>query len=114
MVSGPDYFPDQRWRRTHPDAPWVTPDEFIAGMARRAESQFRNDWTAVPIMRSVGFKWKAVHTMCPATYFQAKSKAATKTDAKDFIKALQNLYHHLHHGFTKKDIHRVPINGDMA
>ena len=114
MVSGPDYFPDQRWRRTHPDAPWVTPDEFIAGMARRAESQFRNDWTAVPIMRSVGFKWKAEHTMCPATYFQAQNKAATKTDAKDYIKALQNLYHHLHHGFTKKDIHRVPINGDMA
>ena len=88
MASGPDYFPDQRWRRKHPDAPWVTPDEFIGGMARRAESQFRNDWTAVPIMRSVGFKWKAEHTMCPATYFQAQNKAATKTDAKDFYHSI--------------------------
>ena len=30
MVSGPDYFPDQRWRRKHANDQWVSPKEFEA------------------------------------------------------------------------------------
>ncbi len=64
MVSGPDYDPDNRWRRRFADAPFVTPLEFTRGFARRVEAQCRNDWSAVPILRSVLFKHQAEHTMC--------------------------------------------------
>ncbi len=64
MVSGPDYDPDNRWRRRFADAPFVTPLEFTRGFARRVEAQCRNDWSAVPILRSVLFKYQAEHTMC--------------------------------------------------
>ena len=64
MVSGPDYDPEDRWRRREADAPWVTPLEFTRGFARRVEAQCRNDWSAVPILRSVFFKYQAEHTMC--------------------------------------------------
>ena len=114
MVSGPDYFPDQRWRRKHPDAPWVTPDEFIGGIARRIESQCRNDWTAVPMMRSVGVKWKAEHTMSALTPFHARPGAATNTEARDLITALQNLYEQLHKGSVHTGLSRIPINGDIT
>ena len=114
MVSGPDFFPDQRWRRKHPEAPWVTPDEFIGGVARRIESQCRNDWTAVPVMRSVGFKWKAEHTMSTLTSLGGKAGAALNTSIADKITALQNLYTHLHKGSIGTGIGRVPINGDIS
>ena len=63
MVSGPDYDPLDRWRRREADAPLVTPMEFTRGFARRVEAQCRNDWNAVPILRSVFFKHQAEHTM---------------------------------------------------
>jgi hypothetical protein len=52
MVSGPDFefsTGQQRWRRkkfgSYPDAPWVAASTFLAGFARRCESQCRRDWT---------------------------------------------------------------------
>ena len=64
MVSGPDftfYENSSRWRRRdksgHLPAPWVSPATFLAGFSRRCESQCRQDWNALPIMRSVCFKY---------------------------------------------------------
>ena len=62
MVSGPDYDSTRRWRRKE-DAPIVTSMEFTRAFPRRAESAGRIDWTAVPIIRSVNFKYTAEHTM---------------------------------------------------
>jgi len=112
MVSGPDYFPDQRWRRKYADAPWVSPQEFAASFGRRVEAQCRTDWTALPIIRSVAFKWVAEHTMSTLTKFTGKLNSATDTSSVALIKALQNLYDKLHHGFTGVGVHRVPIAGD--
>ena len=63
MTSGPDYTfyqQKERWRRgkmQESEAPWVTPIEFVAGFARRCESQTRRDWSALPIIRSICFKY---------------------------------------------------------
>ena len=69
MVSGPDFeFGNitRRWRRgslgdkdseRFLPAPWVSASKFVAGFARRVESQCRRDWNALPIMRTVVFKY---------------------------------------------------------
>ena len=114
MCSGPDFFPDQRWRRTSADAPLVTPQAFVGNFGKRVESQCRSDWSALPIMRNVAFKWVAEHTMSTVTSFLGKPQAAMKTSATDLIAAAQNLYHKLHSGFTGAGVHRVPIAGDTS
>ena len=55
MVSGPDFRPDDKWRRKT-DSPVVTPQEWTRGMARRVEGQIRNDSTAISIIRSAAGK----------------------------------------------------------
>ena len=60
MVSGPDFFPDSAWRRNIEDAPAVTPTQFCSAFARRIEAPCRTDWTALPIIRSVTYKWTSV------------------------------------------------------
>ena len=100
MCSGPDFFPDQRWRRTFEDSPWVSPQAFVAAFGRRVEAQCRSDWTALPIMRNVAFKWVAEHTMSTATSFIGNPGQAMKTSTKDLVQTLQNLYHKLHNGFS--------------
>ena len=120
MVSGPDYHSGQRWRRTQPDAPWVSPRAFAAGFARRAEASCRTDWMATSIVRSVAFKHTAEHTMASLGGFQGKRNAATATSATEYVKAAQKLCHHLHNGFTGKGLPtshynlHVPLATDNA
>ena len=108
------FFPDQRWRRNYDDAPIVTPQGFLASFARRVEAQCRTDWSALPIMRNVVFKWTAEHTMCTVTSFVGKKNAAAKTEASALIEAAQNLYDKLHNGFVGTGVRRVPVGGDTS
>ena len=85
MVSGPDYYPDRRWRR-HADAPLVTPREFTSGFARRAEAQCRTSWDALPIVRSVAYKFTAEHTMSTIVPFFGKKNTALDTSASEYVK----------------------------
>ena len=50
----------------------MTSAEFTRGFARRVESQCRNDWTALPIVRGVHFKFQAEHTMSTVAPFLGK------------------------------------------
>ena len=86
MVSGPDfnfYEKTLRWRRQSAgeagEAPWVTPWRWVAGFARRCESQCRHAWDALPIMRSVVLKHMAETggTLCSAPF---KGKAGEHID----------------------------------
>ena len=106
MVSGPDFFPHCRWRRGDNDA-WVSPMEFCSSFSRRVEASCRKDWNALPMIRSVAFKFTAEHTMGTLAPFFGKRNGATDTQAQDYIKAAQNLFHHLHHGFIGKGLRRT-------
>jgi len=86
MVSGPDYYPDKRWRR-HGDAPIVTPREFTAGFARRAEAQCRTSWDALPIVRSVTYKFTAEHTMSTVVPFYGRKNSPLNTSSSELVKA---------------------------
>ena len=113
MVSGPDYNPEERWRRVEGSAV-VTPREFTSGFARRVEAQCRANWEALPIVRSVAYKFTAEHTMSTVLPFFGQRNSAMDTRTTQYIQAAQKLYHHLHHGFTGKGVHRVPIAGDTT
>ena len=98
MVSGPDFSPntEERWRRSFPDAPFVSIRQFVGGFARRIEAACRTDWMALPVMRSVAYKWVAQHTMSIVSSFSGKRNRPTDTSAQECVKAGQDLYDHLH------------------
>ena len=105
MVSGPDFDPEKRWRREK-EAAIVDPSVLCAGFARRVEASCRTDWSALPIVRTVTFKWVAEHTMATLAPFSGKRGSATQTSAETYVRAAQNLFKHLHSGYTGK----IPLN----
>ena len=64
--------------------------------------------------RSVAFKFTAEHTMGTLAPFLGKRNSATDSQAQDYFKAAQNLFHQLHNGFVGRGIHRTPIAGDTT
>ena len=92
----------------------MSPQAFVGAFGRRVEAQCRSDWTALPIMRNVAFKWVAEHTMSTATAFIGNPGEAMRTSTKELVAALQNLYHKLHNGFIGQGPTRVPIAGDTT
>ena len=62
----------------HLRAPWVSASRFLQGFARRCESQCRQDWTALPVMRTVTFKYLVERL--------AKMAAEQLTTGQDLVK----------------------------
>ncbi len=44
----------------------------------------------------------------------ARRTEAAQVECEDLVKAAENLYKHLHGGFTGEGVHRTPINGDTT
>ena len=116
MVSGPDYAfhdHDSRWRRRDkPDmltAPWVSANQFTAGFARRCESQCRQDWNALPIIRSVNFKYavETGNTMVTVPQWWTRG-SAVRLSAKEHVQMAKKLCHVLWHGFIRYGNIKVP------
>ena len=97
VCGGPDFFMQKRSRRS-PDAPQVGFQEWVAGMARRAESQFRNDWTALPMMRHVLTVWQSEHTLSTLGVHEGGAGSALQASVSDKIAALVKLYEVLQNG----------------
>ena len=124
MVSGPDFeFGDtegaNRWRRrdfgSKLRAPWVSADTFLAGFARRCESQCRHDWTALPVMRTVTFQYKAQTSGSLCTLpFEHRGKGPLDTSGAAYVADAQVLYDKLWHGYQRFGNLRVPIAGDTT
>ena len=116
MVSGPDFREDEvPWRRQKfAEAPRVPVQLFVKGFARRVEASCRTDWTALSICRSVSWKFTAEHTMSILANFIGKKGWTADTKATEYVRAAQNLYHHLQKGFSGTGVHRVPIAGDTS
>ena len=95
MVSGPDYtFFEQatRWRRRdvggYLPAPWVTAAKFTTGFARRCESQCRQDWSALPIIRSVNFKYmvETMGSLCSIPFIgRARERRRSRPPKNGFL-----------------------------
>eukprot|EP00959_Pyramimonas_sp_CCMP1952_P116954 2444617-Pyramimonas_sp.AAC.1 len=122
MVSGPDYVfhsREDRWRRKDVEgelqAPWVSAAAFTAAFARRCESQCRRSWDALPIIRSVNFKY-AVETAGSslAVPMSGLRGAASELRADRFVAMAKHLYEVLHRGKIRYGNFRVPLNGDTS
>ena len=92
----------------------ATPMEFMRGFGRRVKAQIRNDATAVPIVRSVWFKWTAEHTNSMLTPYTGKRGQPQSAVANELIEAAKALQHHLWHGFTGTGKIKMPIAGDTT
>ena len=114
MCSGPDFFPDRRWRRIYSDSPLVTPEAYLKNFGRLAQAQCRSDWSALPIIRNVAFRWKAEHTMSQVTSILGQRGKATDTEVSDLVSAARSLYEKLHSGFVGSGVHRIPVAGDTT
>ena len=122
MVSGPDYvFHDKtnRWRRRDdprfPTAPLVTAAKFTSAFARRCESQCRTDWNALPIMRSVNFRYavETGNTMVTVPLWYKKG-SATQLSGTECAQMIKKLCETLWNGHIKYGPIKVPINGDTT
>ena len=90
MVSGPDFRPEDKWRR-RADSPVVTPLEFNRGLARRVEGQVRNDATALPIIRSACYKWAVEHRSDMVVPYAGQRDRPGSVIATEIVKAAQAL-----------------------
>ena len=82
MVSGPDFYHQRPWRRHYDDGPKISAPQFRAAFARRVEAPCRTDWTALPILRSVTYKFVAEHTMTTGNYFKMKMRMSFDTGSE--------------------------------
>ena len=114
MVSGPDFFPARPWRRIYDNSPKVSAPQFSAAFARRAEAQCRTDWQALPVVRSITYKFVAEHTMTTIAPIVGRSNKPNPVSTLEMIQAAENLYKQLHEGFTGRGVHRVPIAGNTT
>ena len=91
MVPGPDYDPQNAWRRIDDYATPVPPISYLRGCARRIEAAPRNHWMFVPALRNIVFRWRAEHSaLVMGPLRKLKSQAEAKLN--DLVQAMQNLY----------------------
>ena len=93
----------------------VTPLEFNRGMARRIEGQIRNDATAVPILRSVYYKWSVEHSSNMVVPYSGKRDRPGTDIATEMVQCAQALYHTLWKGtITDSNGRKMPVGGDAT
>ena len=90
-VSGVDYRSAERWRRTAADAPAVSSTDFTRGAARRVEGQTRSDWSFVPLLRSLHFRWSSVTAVKLDVERGIRAHVPADDPVTDLIKAPQSL-----------------------
>jgi len=122
MVSGPDYsFHEKtnRWRRRDDPrwavAPLVSASTFTAAFARRCESQCRQDWNALPIIRSVNFRYtvETGNTMVSVPMWW-KRGSAVQLSAQEHANMVKKLCETLWNGHIRYGNIKVPLNGDTT
>ena len=114
MVSGPDFKPEAKWRRDE-NSPNVTPMEFNKGLARRIEGHIRNDFTAIPIVRSVCYKWAVEHSGQMLVSYSGERNRPASVIATEMVQAMQGLYTTLWKGCLRNSQgKKIPIAGDTT
>lgn len=114
-VSGPDYFGQARYRRPVAEfAARVTPTEFLRGFSRRVERQIVTNWTAVPLVRSVWFKYTVEHAPFSVVSLSRKRGRALDVSTTEHIDAMKKLYKTLWTGYVGQGLQRMPVAGDTT
>ena len=84
-------------------------------MARRIEGQIRNDFAAIPIIRSVCYKWMVEHSSAMIIPFYGQRERPGSIIAHELIEAAQGLCQTLQQGtVTLKSGKKIPVAGDTT
>ena len=86
----------------------------MKGFARRVERQVTTDWTAVPIIRSVWYKYTVEHSSFAKGTFRKFQGKALKASTSTHIEAMRKLFKTLMEGYVGEGIRRMPIAGQMC
>ena len=115
-VSGPDYPRQVRHRRQHAQtfSANVSPTEFLRGFSRRVERQIVTNWTAVPIVRSVWYKYTVENAPLSVASFSKKRGRSLNASTSEHIDAMKKLYQTLWNGHVGQGLRRMPIAGDTT
>ena len=116
-VSGPDFPGAKRYRRAQNQeytAAVVSPTEFLRGFSRRVERQVTTNWSAVPIVRSVWYKYTVERAPFSIVSFKKRRATPLNSSTDKLIEAMQRLHTVLWNGFVGEGIRRMPIAGDTT
>ena len=93
----------------------VSANKFTAAFARRCESQCRQDWNALPIIRSVNFRYavETGNTMVTVPQWW-KRGSPVQLSAQEHANMVKKLCDLLWNGHIRYGNIRVPINGDTT
>ena len=113
-IEGPCFFPDTLETNTlQTPGEMGTITQFLRGFTRRIEAQCGSDWSAIPILRSLWFKYTAWTQHRPAAKVRGKKDDAG-VEVSKHIRAMQNLAKALDKGFVGRGVLRMPVAGDVS
>ena len=88
MVSGPDLPWRPRFRRSEQHA-GVNFTTFLQGFAKRVENQCRSDFTALPIIRSVWYRFMAQERSFAGDAFRVRRNGTQEESATEHVIAMR-------------------------
>ena len=107
-----------RWRRNdvnsehaHATLKFTT---FLRGFARRVEDICRSDFTVLPIIRSVWYRFMTQENSFAGDHFRVRNYSTQEESAARHVQAMQKLWQALWHGHVGRGICRMPIAGDTS
>ena len=113
LVSGPDFFAGERERPDPEDGlplrPTMTPTAFLNAFARRSESQCRTDRTALPVLRSLWYNYKAYTGHGIVAKVPGENRKGARLEVTDHIRAMQHLATALEKGTVAKEFARCRL-----
>ena len=102
-------------RRRSEDSPLVSSSQFTRGIALRIASQFRCDWSCLPLLRNLHFRRSDLHSKKIWSTSDVVARQPAEVDVNPYIDAAQRLYGLLHKGTYKHQCGKqLPLRGDVS
>ena len=116
LISGPTFFPTAEDVAAAEAAsrPLLTITAFLHGFVRRVENLCHADWTAVPVLRSLWFKYTSYTSRNVQSVLQRQTTRNLTTHVSDHIQAMQKLARTLDKGVVGRGVLKIPVAGDVS
>ena len=115
-IKGPTFFPSAAELASglQDGRPLLTITTFLRGFVRRVENLCHSDWSAVPILRSLWFKYTAYTSKRVQAKFNRGNNQNLTTVVSDHVVAMQKLAKALDSGVVGRGVLKIPVAGDVT
>ena len=115
-IKGPTFFPSAAELASglQDGRPLLTITTFLRGFVRRVENLCHSDWSAVPILRSLWFKYTAYTSKRIQAKFNRGNNQNLTTVVSDHVVAMQKLAKALDSGVVGRGVLKIPVAGDVT